>query len=131
MPNLFDVSYIIIIIIIFIISALLFLPFIFVICFELAELPDTIISENLEGKTKSKKYRKSYCISVNNNINYNIKYKFPDLSLKTYLKETKKYRNIFGVFCYPIYFKEEKPKSNLNKKSFAKEIEIEKIIFNF
>ena len=93
-------------------------------CFKPEEIPD-IISVSSGSSYKSKKYNNTFLTRKNIYKNKNIKFELPDLNLKTYIKETKKYRNKFQGLCYWDYYIEERLKSNLNKKiSFQEEIEI-------
>ena len=67
---------------------------------------------------------------MNTYINKYMKFELPELNLKTYIKETKKYRNQFQVLCNLSRFRIERPKKSGNKKvSFQEEIEVEERVF--
>lgn len=98
-------------------------------CFKIEDIPDGI-SVSSEGSTQSKERRKSYITKMNTYINKYMNFELPDLNLKTYIKETKKYRDQFQVLCNLSYFKKKLPKRNSNKKvQFQEEIEIEERVF--
>ena len=58
-----------------------------------------ILSVSSESSTQSKEKRKLYLTKMNTYINKFMKFELPELNLKTYFKERKKYRNQFQVLC--------------------------------
>ena len=115
--------------VIIIIISILLLSSIIISCFKVEDIPDGL-SVSSEGSSKSKEYTKSYITKMNTYINKYMKFELPELNLKTYLKETKKYRNNFPILCNISNFKHEKIKNFNNKKvTFQEEIEIEEKIF--
>ena len=69
---------------------------------------------------------------MNTYINKFMRFELPELNLKTYLKETKKYRNQFQVLCNWSNFKIEsfsKKKKHKKKVTFQEEIEVEEKVF--
>ena len=113
------ISCIIIIVSIFLLSSLL------LSCFKVEDISDGL-SVSSESSSKSKEYSKSYITRMNTYINQNMKFELPDLNLKTYIKETKKYREHFQFSNYKF----QRPKKNILKNvSFKEEIEIEEQVF--
>ena len=113
------ISCIIIIVSIFLLSSLL------LSCFKVEDISDGL-SVSSESSSKSKEYSKSYITRMNTYINQNMKFELPDLNLKTYIKETKKYREHFPFSNYKF----QRPKKNILKNvSFKEGTEIEEQIF--
>ena len=121
------IDFILVIILIIIISICIF-GSIIITCFK-EDIQDTL-SVSSEGSTQSKERRKYYVTKMNTYINKYMKFELPELNLKTYIKETKKYRNQFQVLCNLSNFRIERPKKSGNKKvSFQEEIEVEERVF--
>ena len=121
------IDFILVIILIIIISICIF-GSIIITCFK-ENIQDTL-SVSSEGSTQSKERRKYYVTKMNTYINKYMKFELPELNLKTYIKETKKYRNQFQVLCNLSNFRIERPKKSGNKKvSFQEEIEVEERVF--
>ena len=111
-----------------IIISVCILSSIIITCFK-EDIQDTL-SVSSEGSTQSKERRKYYVTKMNTYINKYMKFELPELNLKTYIKETKKYRNQFQVLCNLSNFRIERPKKSGNKKvSFQEEIEVEERVF--
>ena len=111
-----------------IIISVCILSSIIITCFK-EDIQDTL-SVSSEGSTQSKERRKYYVTKMNTYINKYMKFELPELNLKTYIKETKKYRNQFQVLCNLSNFRIERPKKGGNKKvSFQEEIEVEERVF--
>ena len=114
-----------------IIIIIVILSSIIISCFKVEDISD-VLSVSSEGSTQSKEIRKLYITKMNTYINKFMKFELPDLNLKTYLKETKKYRNQFQVLCNlsNLRVKKTTPKKNSRKKvSFQEEIEVEERVF--
>ena len=121
------IDFILVVILIIIISICIF-GSIIITCFK-EDIQDTL-SVSSEGSTQSKERRKYYVTKMNTYINKYMKFELPELNLKTYIKETKKYRNQFQVLCNLSNFRIERPKKSGNKKvSFQEEIEVEERVF--
>ena len=121
------IDFILVIILIIIISICIF-GSIIITCFK-EDIQDTL-SVSSEGSTQSKERRKYYVTKMNTYINKYMKFELPELNLKTYIKETKKYRNQFQVLCNLSNFRIERKKKSGNKKvSFQEEIEVEERVF--
>ena len=113
-----------------IVILILVLSSIIISCFKVEDISDAL-SVSSEGSTQSKEKRKSYITKMNTYINKYMKFELPDLNLKTYIKETKKYRNQFQVLCNLANLRKERlPKKKSKKKvSFQEEIEVEERVF--
>ena len=121
------IDFILVVILVIIISICIF-GSIIITCFK-EDIQDTL-SVSSEGSTQSKERRKYYVTKMNTYINKYMKFELPELNLKTYIKETKKYRNQFQVLCNLSNFRIERPKKSGNKKvSFQEEIEVEERVF--
>ena len=121
------IDFILVVILVIIISICIF-GSIIITCFK-EDIQDTL-SVSSEGSTQSKERRKYYITKMNTYINTYMKFELPELNLKTYIKETKKYRNQFQVLCNLSRFRIERPKKSGNKKvSFQEEIEVEERVF--
>ena len=121
------IDFILVVILIIIISICIF-GSIIITCFK-EDIQDSL-SVSSEGSTQSKERRKYYVTKMNTYINKYMKFELPELNLKTYIKETKKYRNQFQVLCNLSNFRIERPKKSGNKKvSFQEEIEVEERVF--
>ena len=121
------IDFILVVILVIIISICIF-GSIIITCFK-EDIQDTL-SVSSEGSTQSKERRKNYVIKMNTYINKYMKFELPELNLKTYIKETKKYRNQFQVLCNWSKLRIERPKKSGNKKvSFQEEIEVEERVF--
>ena len=91
-----------------------------------------ILSVSSESSTQSKEKRKLYLTKMNTYINKFMKFELPELNLKTYFKERKKYRNQFQVLCNLSNFKIDsfsKKKRHKKKVTFREEIEVEEKVF--
>ena len=119
----------ILVIFVIIIVSICILSSIIITCFKVEDIQDTL-SVSSEDSTQSKERRKHYITKMNTYINKYMKFELPELNLKTYIKETKKYRNQFQVLCNLSNFRIGRPKKNGNKKvSFQEEIEVEERVF--
>ena len=100
-------------------------------CFKEADNSD-ILSVSSESSTQSKEKRKLYLTKMNTYINKFMKFELPELNLKTYFKERKKYKNQFQVLCNLSNFKIDsfsKKKRHKKKVTFREEIEVEEKVF--
>ena len=110
---------------IIIIVSFLLLSSIIISCFKVEDISDGL-SVSSEGSNKSKEYTKSYITKMNTYINKNMKFELPDLNLKTYMKERKKYQDFFPVSSNYNNYKFQRVKTNQIKNvSFKEEIEID------
>ena len=101
------IDFILVVILVIIISICIF-GSIIITCFK-EDIQDTL-SVSSEGSTQSKERRKYYVTKMNTYINKYMKFELPELNLKTYIKETKKYRNQFQVLCNLSRLRIERPK---------------------
>ena len=119
------IDFILVVIIVIIISICIF-GSIIITCFK-EDIQDTL-SVSSEGSTQSKERRKYYITKMNTYINKYMKFELPELNLKTYIKETKKYRNQFQALCNWSNFRIEnfsKKKKRNKNVTFQEEIEVE------
>ena len=119
------IDFILVVILVIIISICIF-GSIIITCFK-EDIQDTL-SVSSEGSTQSKERRKYYITKMNTYINKYMKFELPELNLKTYIKETKKYRNQFQALCNWSNFRIEnfsKKKKRNKNVTFQEEIEVE------
>ena len=117
----------ILIIFIIIIFSFLIVGAMIISCFKEADFSDGL-SVGSESSTQSKEKRKLYITKMNTYINKFMKFELPELNLKTYIKETKKYRNQFQALCNWSNFRIEnfsKKKKRNKNVTFQEEIEVE------